>query len=39
MVNVKAWVIEDINCRRNLLFLNNIKRRIIKFGDETIYKK
>jgi len=34
MVRAEGWVIEDTNCRRNLHSLNNIKRHLIKYGDE-----
>ena len=33
MERVEVWVIEDTNYRKNLRFLNNIKRHIIKYGD------
>jgi len=33
MVSVKVWDRDGINHRRNLHSLNNIKRRIIKYGD------
>ena len=34
MARVEVWVIEDINCSRNLHSRNNIKLHIIKYGDE-----
>jgi len=34
MVSVKVWDRDGINHRRNLHSLNNIKRRIIKYGDD-----
>tara|TARA_R100001463_G_scaffold1857_2_gene7996 strand:- start:81 stop:383 length:303 start_codon:yes stop_codon:yes gene_type:complete len=33
MVSVKVWDRDGINHRRNLHSLNNIKRRITKYGD------
>ena len=33
MARVEVWAIEDINYRKNLLGLNNIKRHTIKYGD------
>ena len=33
MARVEVWVIEDIKYRRNLRFLNNIKRHLIRYGD------
>ena len=35
----KVWETRGINCSKNLLSLNNIKLRIIKYGDKRIYKQ